>query len=222
MTKTRKRPRHPPPRSAGKAANREKLRAMAAAVEAMVPVEGERVLGDLPPEQAAELAEFLDPRTLPPARNRQPVDAVADLTWQPPWTPQLSRRWSWRCLTFGFVAPSPRSSALPPLRLRPVVRARQALVMRQWERTFMNRVATGELAKRLRNSVTDQLTENPERRPLGVLSFPASFGKGLRAAGGCSLGLRAPDRRSNSGDLCLWRRQWARSSPFLWLRTFTS
>jgi hypothetical protein len=62
----------------------------------------------------------------------------------------------------------------------------------------MRRVATGELAKRLRNGVTDELTENPERWPLGVLPFPASSGKGLRAAGGCSLGLRAPDRRSNS------------------------
>ena len=35
----------------------------------------------------------------------------------------------------------------------------------------MRRVATGELKKRLRNTATDELTENPERTPLGVLAF---------------------------------------------------
>jgi hypothetical protein len=35
----------------------------------------------------------------------------------------------------------------------------------------MKSVSTGELEHWLRNYVTDQLTENPERDPLGVLSF---------------------------------------------------
>jgi hypothetical protein len=47
------------------------------------------------------------------------------------------------------------------------------------ERTFIKRVATGELPERLRTCVTGQLTENPARAPRGVRSFPASSGKGL-------------------------------------------
>ena len=39
----------------------------------------------------------------------------------------------------------------------------------------MKRVATGELEKRLRTCATGQLTENPERQPLGVLAFQAKF-----------------------------------------------
>jgi hypothetical protein len=38
-------------------------------------------------------------------------------------------------------------------------------------RTFMKRVFTGELDKRLRKPVPDRLTRNPERTPLGVLAF---------------------------------------------------
>ena len=48
----------------------------------------------------------------------------------------------------------------------------------------MKRVATGDLPRRLRNSVTRQLTENPERMPLGVLSLPSQPGNELRAAVG--------------------------------------
>ncbi len=35
----------------------------------------------------------------------------------------------------------------------------------------MKRVVNGECKKRLRNSVADQLTENPESDPLGVSAF---------------------------------------------------
>jgi hypothetical protein len=44
----------------------------------------------------------------------------------------------------------------------------------------MNRVAFGELYQWLRNCVADQLTQNPERPPLGVLAFTASVINQLR------------------------------------------
>ena len=90
------------------------------------------------------------------------------------------------------------------------------------ERTFMRRVATGELPKRLRNCVTGQLTENPERTPLGVLSFAASCGKGLGAAAGSVLVQRARRERSDSGPSRLPGRFPARFSGFLRPRGLTS
>jgi hypothetical protein len=35
----------------------------------------------------------------------------------------------------------------------------------------MKRITFGELPQMLRNCVADQLTQNPERSPLGVLAF---------------------------------------------------
>src|SRR4051812_41699859 len=67
-------------------------------------------------------------------------------------------------------------------RIRPPRRTWSLPGVRDYERTFMRRVATGELPQRLRNCVTDQLTENPARVPRGVRSFGASGGKALRAA----------------------------------------
>jgi hypothetical protein len=62
----------------------------------------------------------------------------------------------------------------------------------------MRRVPTGELPKRLRNCVTDELTENPARVPRGVRSFPASGAKGLRAVVVSYLTWRARRERSIS------------------------
>jgi hypothetical protein len=59
------------------------------------------------------------------------------------------------------------------------------------ERTFMKRVTTGELSQPFRNRLTDQLTQNPERAPLGVLAFLASCGKELRAIAGVVVKKRA-------------------------------
>jgi hypothetical protein len=44
----------------------------------------------------------------------------------------------------------------------------------------MRRVPNGELDNRSRKAATGQLTVNPERTPLGVLAFLASFGTELR------------------------------------------
>ena len=52
---------------------------MAGAVEEMPPVEGARALGGLTPEQAAELAEFLDPHTVARVLAEMPPDAAARL-----------------------------------------------------------------------------------------------------------------------------------------------
>ena len=43
----------------------------------------------------------------------------------------------------------------------------------------MKRVSIGEHQYRLRHSVADQLTENPERMPLGVSAFLANVLSGL-------------------------------------------
>jgi hypothetical protein len=59
------------------------------------------------------------------------------------------------------------------------------------ERIVMKRVANGELEQRLRNYVTDQLTENPEGDPLGVLSFWANKSKGAPVSGEAESAARA-------------------------------
>jgi hypothetical protein len=98
----------------------------------------------------------------------------------------------------------------------------QVAGVRARKRTFMKTVATGELAKRLRNCVTVQLTENPERWSLGVLAFAASCGNELRAAPADAVELRARRWRSNSDPGWPRRRERARSSHFLCPRSLTS
>ena len=56
------------------------------------------------------------------------------------------------------------------------------------------RVVSAELAKRLRNSVTVQLTENPERMTLGVFAFWAN------KSGGLPDPRRGGERRASAGE----------------------
>jgi hypothetical protein len=79
----------------------------------------------------------------------------------------------------------------------------------------MKRVATGELEKRLRNCAFGQLTENPERSSLGVLSFPASSGKGIGVVARLRRRQRARCRRSICAGRKSRRREGVATSPVL-------
>src|SRR5205823_4210406 len=72
----------------------------------------------------------------------------------------------------------------------------------------MKRVTHGESKNRLRNSVTDQLTENPESDPLGVFSFWPINLRVYRLSGGAESAARA---RAVAGG----RRPWSRSGSIL-------